>query len=488
MRTPIAQRDPLDGRAYVLTTVNHFRRLGIISDSAERRTGARQFAWAPQPSRPTSVSRMTVRALRFAVGAFLLAATARHSAAQAAVAVDTSQSLGVKVFLNCQNARCDFDFFRDQMRWVNWVRDRQFADVQLLVTSLRTGSGGNEYTIAAIGNDRYRGRADTVKVSTLPNDADDVVRRSLARTFSLMLAPYAAKSPLAPRLALTYTVPEGWQAETRPPKDRWNYWVYRVSANGFANGEKQQKSINGFFNASANRVTEAWKIGINGSFGYDESRFDLGDDGIFVNLLRNYGGNVTVVKSVTDHWSAGGSLSAQHSDYFNHKLNARLAAAVEYNVFPYKDFTRRQLTAYYQLGMAAYQYREITLYGLTEEQRPVHNGSVAWNARQPWGNVSVSLFGSQYLHDLSFYSVGVGGNINLRIAKGLAVNLGGNYSKVNDQLYLQRGELDDNQIIARQQALATSFRYFGSVGLSYTFGAISNSIVNPRFSGRGGEF
>ena len=399
-----------------------------------------------------------------------------------AISVDTTQSMAVKVFLDCQNARCDFDFFRDQMRWVNWVRDRQFAEVQLLVTSLQTGAGGNQYTVTAIGVDRYRGRIDTAVVSTLPNDADDVIRRSLARTFALMLAPYAAKTPLAPHLALSYTAPASLSLSAAPPKDRWNYWVYRVSANGWFNGEKQSKSINSYFNTSANRVTEAWKFNVNGFFGYDESRFDLGEEGVFVNLLRNYGVNSAMVKSVTDHWSAGGSLTAQHSDYFNQQLNAQLSAAVEYNVYPYKDFTRRQLTAYYQVGVATYRYKEVTLFGLTEETRPLHNGQVSWTARQPWGNVNVSVFGSQYLHDLSFYSVGIGGNISLRISKGLSVEFGGNYSKVNDQLYLQRGELDDNQIIARQQALATSFRYFGNVGLSYTFGAISNAIVNPRFN------
>ena len=120
----------------------------------------------------------------------------------------------------------------------------------------------------------------------------------------------------------------------------------------------------------------------------------------------------------------------------------------------------------------------------------MHNGNIAWSARQPWGNVNLNLFGSQYLHDLAFYNVGLGGNVGLRIAKGLSINIGGNFSRVKDQLYLRRGKLDDNQIIARQQALATNFRYFGNVGVSYTFGSIFNTIVNPRFgsSRGGGEF
>ena len=62
--------------------------------------------------------------------------------------------------------------------------------------------------------------------------------------------------------------------------------------------------------------------------------------------------------------------------------------------------------------------------------------------------------------------------------------MGGNYSRVADQLYFKRGRSDDNHIIARQQALATNFRYYGNVGLSYTFGLIFNTVVNPRFTGR----
>jgi len=405
--------------------------------------------------------------------------------AVAPAASDTNQASAVKVFLDCRSGRCDFDFLRDQMRWVNWVRDRLFADVLLLVTSLRTGSGGTEYTIAALGGERYRGRADTAIVITLPNDADDIARRRLARTFALMIAPYAAKTPLADQLNLTFNAPTGRQANPKNTKDPWNFWVYRVSANGFANGEKQARSYNGFLSTTANRVTAAWKVNVGANLGYSESRFSLSGQETFINLQRNYGGNMLVVKSVSDHLSLGGAFNASYSDFFNQRLNSRLSAAVEYNVFPYKEFTRRQLTANYSLGVAAYRYKEETLYGRLHEERPIHSLSLAWSARQPWGNVNLNVNGSQYLHDPSFYNAGLGGNIGLRIAKGLSINVGGSVSRVNDQLYLRRGRLDDNQIIARQQALATNFRYFGNVGISYTFGSIFNTIVNPRFGGGG---
>lgn len=403
-------------------------------------------------------------------------------------AADSTRTGAVRAFLDCQSPRCDFDFMRDQIRWVNWVRDRLFADVQLLVTTLGTGSGGSEYTVNAIGLDRYRGKADTAVVFIPPNESADNARRALARTFSLLLAPYAAKTPVAGLLTMTYAAPATTPGESGPVRDPWNFWVFRVGANGFANGEKQSNFRHVNLNTSANRVTEAWRISLSANLGYDESRFDLGDEGQFVNLQRNYGVNTLVVKSLGQHWSAGVTASATHSDFFNQDVVVRVAPAVEYNFFPYRDFTRRQLTAQYSLGVASFRYKETTIFDQDQETRPVHNATLNWSARQPWGNVNLNVFGTQYLHDMQRYNYGAGGNINLRITKGLSVNFGGNYSRVADQLYLRKGALDDNQIIARQQALATNYRYFGNFGVSYTFGSIYNTIVNPRFGGsRGGE-
>ncbi len=430
-----------------------------------------------------------VLVLSCVVAAHAVSAQATPGPTPGAAVRDTARVSAVRVYLDCQTRGCDFDFMRDQIRWSTWVRDRLFADVQLLVTSLRTGSGGSEYTIEAIGLDRFKGRADTAQVFTNPNDADDVVRRQLSRTFSLLLAPYAAKTPLAARLSMAYTEPAGGGASALPVKDRWNSWVYRLSANGYANGEKQAQSRSVNFNTSANRITAAWKLNLGTNVGYDESRYDLGSDGVFLSLQRNYGGSALAVKSFGEHWSAGLNGGASYSDYFNQALSVRLAPAVEYDLFPYKEFTRRQLTFYYQVGVTSFRYKERTLYGELRETRPLHNGTVSWNAKQAWGSLNINVFGSQYLHDLARYSYGVGGNIDLRIAKGLSIFFGGRYSRVADQLYLTQSGLTDQQIIARQQALATNYRYFGNFGLSYTFGSIFNNIVNPRFGGsRGQEF
>lgn len=434
--------------------------------------------------------RPLARALLHAVAAVVVIsqigpAQAAPPAAQPA-AQDTSRADAVRVFVDCQATGCDHQFFVDQMKWANFVRDRQFADVMLLITSLRTGSGGTQHTVSAIGLQRFRGKVDTAIVLNQPNDAQDVIRRRLLRTFSLLLGPYAARTAMAQQLNVSYTAPPGAGASPQSVKDPWNFWVYRVSANGFGSGEKRQSFGNMYFSANASRVTANWKTTFSSSFSYDQSQFDLSGGGTFKKIQRDYSGNALVVKSLGDHWSAGATAQAQYSDYYNYDLNIRLRPAIEWDYYPYKEFTSRQLTAFYTLGVNAVRYQDSTIYDKTRETHPVHTMNVAWNTRQPWGSVNASLFGSQYLHDRSYYNYGISGFTDLRLTRGLSINVGGSYSRVNDQLYLRRGTLSDNEVIARQEALATNFRYFLSFGVSYTFGSIFNTVVNPRFNSAGG--
>lgn len=53
-----------------------------------------------------------------------------------------AQDSALRVFLDCPNSDRDFDYFRTEITFVNHVRDRQYAQVHVLVTSQRTGGGG----------------------------------------------------------------------------------------------------------------------------------------------------------------------------------------------------------------------------------------------------------------------------------------------------------------------------------------------------------
>jgi hypothetical protein len=188
--------------------------------------------------------------------------------------------------------------------------------------------------------------------------------------------------------------------------------------------------------------------------------------------------------------------SAASSTFSNHDLSVRLAPAIEYNLYTYAESTSRQLTARYSIGPRRLDYEHEALYGKRTDDVVEQELSLELQTRQPWGSISGGVTASHYLGweaatdvpaeldvDGARYSLGLNGGIDVRLFKGLSFNVLGFYSKVRNQIGLPRGEASDEDILLRIRELDTDFSYFGSIGLSYTFGSIYNNVVNPRFSG-----
>ncbi|MHB8838095.1 MAG: hypothetical protein ACYC7F_03995 [Gemmatimonadaceae bacterium] len=400
---------------------------------------------------------------------------------------DTVQNAALRAYLDCREMGCDRDFLVTEMKWVNWMRERLDAEIHVLVTSAATGSGGRQYTVVAIGQKRYAGTADTLSYTSNANDSEDTSRRGLLRVISQLLLPYAARTPLGARLSVSFAAPApGTVASSAAARDKWNFWTYSISANGYGSGEKRQSFENIWSSIDANRTTETWKIRLNGNFSYGQSSFSLSDGTKYLTLQRSFGLSSILVRSLGQHWSVGGKVQADRSDYYNTNLNAIAGPAVEWDYYPYQDYTRRRLTVLYSVAVRHYEYRETTIYGKDHETRPMHFLAVGLSKRQPWGSASVSISGSQFLNTLKYYNASLNGGVDIRVGKGFSVNLAGNVSRVRDQLYLPRGEATDEDVIARQQALSTNYRYFVMAGLRYQFGSIFNSVVNQRFGAFGG--
>ncbi len=103
----------------------------------------------------------------------------------------------LRVFIECNNTPCDSDFFRTEITFVDHVRERQNADVHLLMTGQSTGSGGREITFSFFGQDRFKGRDHILKETFVVAASEDAVRRGMVRVMSLGLVPYALDTPAA---------------------------------------------------------------------------------------------------------------------------------------------------------------------------------------------------------------------------------------------------------------------------------------------------
>ena len=60
---------------------------------------------------------------------------------------DTVRRTAIRVFLDCYD--CDMNFTRQQIPYINYVRDVKEAQVYILVTDQNTASGGEKFTYTA---------------------------------------------------------------------------------------------------------------------------------------------------------------------------------------------------------------------------------------------------------------------------------------------------------------------------------------------------
>ncbi len=398
----------------------------------------------------------------------------------ATLSAQGTPSAPLTVFLDCRADGCDRDFFVTELPYIVWTQDRLDAEVHLLVTGLETGAGGSEYTLVTLGAGRFASRSDTVRTTVPPNSTDDARRREMARVIKLALVPYVIHTTSASRLSVAYQAPAPGEAPRTVVRDRWNNWVYRASAFGNGDAESQSSSYSIEGSLSASRITERWKIIIESEYEYESNSFEL-DSGTVTFALRDWEFETAVIKSLSQHWSVATAAQASGSQFDNQDLATYAQVGAEYNFYPWREATSRQFIAAVSIGVRHFDYIETTIFERDAETRGILRAALAAETRQPWGSFFASLEHARYLHDTQLYSIELDANVDIRLTRGLSVEFGANAEKVNDQLYLPRGDASDDEVLTRQRALATDYRIGAYAGISFTFGSILNTVVNPRF-------
>jgi hypothetical protein len=423
-----------------------------------------------------------IRRLTLAIALSIVASLVPRSIARA-----QAEARPFNVFLDCSGFFCDEEFFHTEIVSVNWVRERTVADVHVLATSQPTGGGGTHYTLAFIGQHKFEGIGDTLSYVAPQSNTSVETRGALSRTIQLGLVRYLARTTSAERLVVTYTAARtGDSSSAAPTRDPWNAWVFSLSSNGNGSREESYSSLYVNGRIGANRITEAWKTSLSVNENYNESRFSIdGDQSLFVQ--RSYSADLLQVKSLDSHWSAGLKGSFNSSTYLNQRVSARVTPAVEYDLFPYAEATRRQLRFQYGAGMSTFSYYDTTKFDKLRETLPVQVFSTAFSQKQTWGSVNAGVDAVSYLRDLARRRITYSMGANVRIVKGLSVNFFGDYESIHDQFYIPKETITRDDALLRQTQQSTRFSQFFFVGLTYSFGSVLNNVVNPRFGGSGGD-
>jgi hypothetical protein len=384
----------------------------------------------------------------------------------------------LKVFLDCED--CFADFLRTEVVFVDFVRDRTEAEVHVLITQAQTASGGREYTLGFHGLGRFQGVDETLRTVTTSSDTEDIIRRQLTTSLRAGLLRYLTRDTVPPALALEVKL----GSEDRRPAvvgDRWNNWVFSLRGSASFDGEESTREREVGASVSADRITPDWKITLGFEIDHEREEFDLDEDEPVEVERRERDFQWLIVKSLGEHWSAGALGDVESSTFDNIELAINAAPAVEFNVFPYSAYTRRQLRAQYAIGVSRFDYYEETLYGKLDETLPAQEISLTYEQAERWGSLRSRVEWSQFLHDLSKSRLEAEGELSVRLAQGLSAQAQVNASRIRDQLSLPARGATPEEILLRLRQLESGYEYSVSFSLTYTFGSIFSAIVNPRF-------
>ena len=126
-----------------------------------------------------------------AVAALCLGVTLSVAPSAAQGQQSESASDALRVFFDCSGRDCNSRYYRTEIPWVNWVRDRTLAQVHLIMTSEQNASGGREYSFDFLGQEALEGQDDLLNYMSLGTDTREESLRGISQVLAIGLARYS---------------------------------------------------------------------------------------------------------------------------------------------------------------------------------------------------------------------------------------------------------------------------------------------------------
>lgn len=395
----------------------------------------------------------------------------------------------LKIFIDCRNARCDLNYIRTEIFYVDFLLDRLSADVHVLINSRGTGGGGRRYEMIFFGQNRFGLLRDTISYFEKPVTTLSESRILLVQHLKLGLTPFLIKTKFTDGITITVEEPKD-SGEIKNLKhtshDPWNYWVFTLRGDGNVNGEKVYTSFGYNGNFSASRLTEELKLGfsIYGSNNRTTYSFET-DTGTekFVARTNNYGLSHYLVKSIDSHWSAGYESIFNSNTFSNFRRQLYTRIAIEYNIFPYRQINNHYLAFSYGFITRFNRYYDTTIYNKLKETPLAHSMRMTLALNKKWGTINAGMSYHNFLKDWALNSLTMNFSVNVRVTGGLSFYISSSGGLVHDQVYLAKSGATQQEVLTRIRQLKSSYYFQNRFGISYRFGSKLNNFVNPRFEG-----
>ena len=382
-----------------------------------------------------------------------------------------AQDQKLKVYLDC---RCDDNYIKQQTSFLEYVRDQDLADIEIIIRDVRNPTGTRSFEIQIDGNNKYQEISSSTIVSGYKTETSVSLRDKLLNKLKLAMVPFLDKANYVINVDIDSELDELIVND-----DKWKNWVFELSGSYNNDKEESRKTNRYEIQLEIDKLTEDWRIGMEIS--RDESnRTFISNDDIYKSNRKNTSFRGRVIRSISDHFSTGVFFGAYQNTYENIDFNRYIEPAVEYSFYPYKDVLSKEITLAYRIGTGKRDYIQKTIYGYEEQKLTSQKLSLNIRFRQKWGNIRSYLNATQFLNDGTKKRLSLRTNLDIRVFEGLAVRFSGNINLIREQYSLAAGTTSIEELLLQQREIATDYKTNFSIGLSYTFGSMYNSIINTR--------
>ncbi len=158
----------------------------------------------------------------------------------------------IKIYYDCQANYCEETYLKQNLKGVEFVRDRNFADVHIIILSEQNGSGGQKVHLNFIGQNDFKQIQDKYDFSIGTDDTRDQIRKKLLKYLQLGLVRYWYQAGMADHLAIHLNIDN----QKKQSIDKWHHWVFKIGGHAWFNGDSNTSNRNLSAYAKASKVEE----------------------------------------------------------------------------------------------------------------------------------------------------------------------------------------------------------------------------------------